>query len=198
MKILRLMGFSPPDWRAHPSATSDYGFAITCGQAASPVRESSWLVGEKGSVKLTADITGSFHSFIGAGLRSRDGRCSRDYDIPSHTRIGLPLWEEESATSSTMQPSLKSVVYEQDPGAGDIVIDWSDGAPADAVLISPLKNDIWLCSHYQQSTQRWVGLSLRNVPVTIMNDCSLFDNEWSPRTSLQADWRRLLRSQAAE
>ena len=115
-----------------------------------------------------------------------------------HVRTGLPIWEEESAASGGLPPTLQAVTFKSDPGAGDIVIDWSDGAPADAVLISPLKNDIWLCSHCQQSTQRWVGLSLRNVPVTIMNDCSLFDNEWSPRTSLQADWRRLLRSQAAE
>ena len=196
--MLRLTGSTPSEWRAHPSATSDLGFAITCGQAAAPVHESSWLIGEKGSVKLLTDSAGNFHSFIGAGLRSRDGRCLRDYDLPSYARIGLPIWEEVSADSAGMRPSLKSIVYEQDPRAGDIVIDWSDGAPADAVLISPLNNDIWFCCHYQQNTQRWVGLSLRNVAVTIMNDCSLFDNEWSPRTSLQADWRRLFRPQAAE
>lgn len=198
MKILQLTGFTPPDWRARLAAVPDYGFGVACDQAASPLRTSAWLVGEKGAVKLMADAAGSFHSFIGSGFRNQPSLRARDYVLPKYVRRGLPIWEEPLSQVGEAPPALKFDVYEQDPGAGDIVIDWSDGASADAVLISPLAHDIWLCCHYQQSTQRWVGLSLRNVPVTIMNDCSLFSCEWSRRTSLQADWRRLLLPQVAE
>jgi hypothetical protein len=198
MKILQLTGFTPPDWHARMAAAPDYGLGIVCDQATSPVSESSWLAGEKGSVKLTADAKGSFHSFIGSRFRNQPNLCARDYDLPKYIRMGLPTWEEAPAPVGEAPAALKYIVYEQDPVAGDIVIDWSDGAPADAVLISPLAHDIWLCCHYQESTQRWVGLSLRNVHVTIMNDCSLFGGEWSRRTSLQEDWRRLLQPQSAE
>ena len=198
MKMLRLTGLTPSVWHARLSSACDYGLAVTCTQSASPVRSSSWVSGEKGGVNLMADPTGCFHSFTGWYLRHQHDRYLQDYDLPKHVTAGLPIWEEESADVGGLQSALQSVAYEQDPGAGDIVIDWSDGAWADAVLISPLEHDIWLCCHYQQSTQRWVGLSLRNVPVTIMNDSSLFGGEWAPRTSLQTAWRRLLRPQAAE
>jgi len=196
--MLRLTGSTPSEWRAHLNTARDYGLAVTCAQAASPVRSSSWVSGEKGGVSLLADPTGCFHSFTGWYLKPQPERCLQDYDLPRHVRTGLPIWEEDSAAAGSLPPSLQAVTFKSDPGAGDIVIDWSDGAPADAVLITPLEHDIWLCCHYQESTQRWVGLSLRNVPITIMNDSSLFGGEWFSRTSLQADWRRLLRVQAAE
>jgi hypothetical protein len=198
MKILQLSGFTPPDWHARLAAAPDYGFGIACDQAASPLRTSAWLVGEKGSVKLLADATGSFHSFSGAGFRNQPNFQAADYDLPKYIRMGLPAWEEAPVAEGEAPAALKYVVYEQDPVAGDIVIDWSGGAPSDAVLLSPLEHDIWLCCHYQMSTQRWVGLSLRNMHVTIMNDCSLFGGPWSRRTSLQTAWRRLLETQAAE
>ncbi len=198
MKVLRLTGSTPSVWRAQLSSARDYGLAVTCAQVASPVRSLSWASREKGGVNLMADPTGCFHSFSGWYLRPEQDRCPQDYDPPRHIRTGLPIWEEESAASGGLPPSLHAVTFKSDPGAGDIVIDWSDGAPADAVLINPLEHDIWLCCHYQESTQRWVGLSLRNVPITIMNDSSLFGGEWAPRTSLQTAWRRLLQPQAAE
>jgi len=198
MRILQLTGFTPPDWRARLAAAPDYGFGITCDQAASPIRTSAWLVGEKGSVKLMSDAAGNFHSFIGSGFRNQPSLRARDYDLPKYVRRGLPIWEEPLTAVGEAQSALRFVVYEQDPVAGDIIIDWSDGAPADAVLSSPLTHDIWLCCHYQQSTQRWVGLSLRNVHVTFMNDSSLFSCDWSRRTALQTAWRRLLQPQAAE
>jgi hypothetical protein len=198
MKLLRLTGSTPPEWRARLSSARDYGLAVTCAQAASPVRSSSWVSGEKGGVNLMADPTGCFHSFSGWYLRPQQGRYPRDYDLPRQVRTGLPIWEEESAASDGLPLSLQALTFKSDPVAGDIVVDWSDGAWADAVLITPLEHDIWLCCHYQESTQRWVGLSLRNVPITIMNDSSLFGGEWAPRTSLQTAWRRLLRPQAAE
>lgn len=198
MRMLRLTGSTSPECRAQLSGTHDYGLAVTCAQAASPALSSSWVSGKKGGVNLMADPTGCFHSFSGWYLKPQENRGPQDYDPPRHVRTGLPIWEEESAASGGLPPSLQAVTFKSDPLAGDIVIDWSDGAPADAVLITPLEHDIWLCCHYQESTQRWVGLSLRNVHITIMNDRSLFGGEWASRTSLQAAWRRLLRPQIAE
>lgn len=192
MKYLHLKGCSSPEMRAELILTKDWRHVIASSRPLSAAYVTTWSYGERELAKLSADEHGRFHSFTSPGLRCG---LPRDYELPSHVTMGLPVWEEVLTDSDDLRPSLRSHVFGLHSTAGDLVIDWSDGESADAVLVSALEHDIRLCCHYQKSTHRWVGLSLRNVPVTIMNDCQFFGGAWSPRTNLQSEWQRLLRAQ---
>lgn len=119
---------------------------------------------------------------------------SADYDLPKRVDFGLPQVELLTLPLFMANMALRGREIEPDVARGDIIVDWSDGVRPDAVLVSAIRNEVTLCCHYHQSTRRWVGMSFRNVPITIMGECPRFGCIQPMREGRGIDWRVFLRS----
>ena len=118
-----------------------------------------------------------------------------DYPLPKDVSFGLPIISTASPVVMFEGPSLRGREIEPDPAIGDIIMDWSYDISPDAVLISEIMNEVILCFHYQQTTRRWLGMSLRNVPITIMGERRAVGPIQRDREGRPVDWRSFLKNQ---
>jgi hypothetical protein len=106
--------------------------------------------------------------------------------------IGLPVLASENPVIAFDGSLLRGREIEPDPAIGDIIMDWSGDVSPDAVLVSRISNEVTLCFHYQLSTQLWLGLSLRNVPITIMGERRVVGVVQRATEGRPIDWRGFL------
>jgi hypothetical protein len=109
--------------------------------------------------------------------------------------MGLPMLPRGKLEVAFAGPMLRGREIEPDPAEGDIIMDWSDNTTPDAVLVSKIRNDVFLCFHYQLSSQRWLGLSLRNVPIPIMGERRQVGVVQREEAGRPIDWRSFLQAQ---
>ena len=109
--------------------------------------------------------------------------------------IGLPVLASANPVVVLEGPLLRGREIDPDPAIGDIIMDWSGDVSPDAVLVSSISNEVTLCFHYQLSTQLWLGLSLRNVPITIMGERRAVGPIQRDREGRPVDWRSFLKNQ---
>ncbi len=115
-----------------------------------------------------------------------------DYPLPKHVMMGLPVLASDNQVIAFNGSLLRGREIEPDPSIGDIIMDWSGNVFPDAVLVSRISNEVTLCFHYQLSTQLWLGLSLRNVPITIMGERRVVGVVQRATEGRPNDWRGFL------
>lgn len=120
-----------------------------------------------------------------------------DYPLPKQVMIGLPVLASANPVVVLEGPLLRGREIDPDPAIGDIIMDWSGDVSPDAVLVSSISNEVTLCFHYQLSTQLWLGLSLRNVPITIMGERRAVGVVQRAEEGRPIDWRGFLNSHLA-
>ncbi len=118
-----------------------------------------------------------------------------DYPLPQHVMMGLPMLPRGKLEVAFAGPMLRGREIEPDPAEGDIIMDWSDNTSPDAVLVTKIRNEVFLCFHYQLSSQRWLGLSLRNVPIPIMGERRQVGVVQREEAGRPIDWRSFLQAQ---
>ncbi len=106
--------------------------------------------------------------------------------------MGLPVLASDNQVIAFNGSLLRGREIEPDPSIGDIIMDWSGNVFPDAVLVSRISNEVTLSFHYQLSTQLWLGLSLRNVPITIMGERRVVGVVQRATEGRPNDWRGFL------
>lgn len=184
-----LAGVAPVSPALKIAVSEEMAFDVRLPGMLKPAMVTTLVSPQGATLELFWDASGVWE---GLATRGGFGVLPVDYDLPDKVDFGLPQTDRVTLPLGKTEVPLLGREIEPDVACGDIIVDWSSGLRADGVLISQIGNEVILCCHYHQSTKRWVGFSLRNIPITIMGESPRFGPIQPMSAGRSVDWRGFL------